>query len=159
MTTSGEQLINKDDILCIFNFKEKTYNEYPLDCAKSQYVTSTRTGKEYTSHFNMSVSEFMSYDEAVANSTVEWRDDITLWFYKIKDKTYLAGINYNVFTQPNIFSSKGVITILKRNTKHSELKEVFNLYLDNKLGIDNEGNLVPYKRGTNKKFNLKMLLK
>jgi len=157
MITNGEQLIQKGDIYCIFNFKTKEYKEYPLDCCKSQVVTSTKTGKEYTSHFNMAVSEFMDYDTAVTNSTVRWEDSSVLWFYKEGDKTYLAALQSNVFQKPYLPAGKYTITILRKDKSYTDLKKVFDLYLANNLGIDAGGNLVPYIRGITKKFNYKHL--
>jgi len=155
--TFEDTLIRKGDILCKFDFTTKRYSEHELISSKTQCVTSTKTGFEYTSHMNMAVAEKITYDEAVANSTIKWVPSGLLWFYKEGGNTYLAGINHNVFITPTLFSDNNVVTIIKRHSQYTELKEVFDLYVEDKLGIDKNGNLVPYKRGKNKKFTLNLL--
>ena len=121
-TFDGSHLIGEGDILVTFNFNDLSIIERILHFGK---VLNKDTNKYETSN--------------------------TVAFYDENDKSYIGGINHDVFSKPSLFGynkdAKGYISVLKKWNEYNDLVEIFDLLSKGELAKDKNGNLIPYKDG------------
>ena len=164
MKTSGEQVMERGDILVLIDFKKKTIEEYPIEFGTQ--LVYVYKGISYTS-LNAIAIEIpnMTIDKAIELKakgivTEKHIEGNSLACYTKGNHTYIAGLNHNMFSKPTILQTKSryTISILKRNPDYKEFKEIIVLLQNKELALDLRNHYTKYIKGINKKVSHKAFL-